>query len=109
MNHYSPESRPPALSQLQSLPSPPMLMTSHSCWSTTSLLNLPGTSHHSYTAGPPAGAGVSEAATAVELASTALASPPFLKRIMGTWGFTVTSLLRSIRLAETEDMMEMDG
>ena len=31
---------------------PPMLMTSHSDWSMTGLRNLPGISHHSYTAGP---------------------------------------------------------
>ena len=36
----------------QSLSPPPMLMTSHSDWSMTGLRNLPGISHHSYTAGP---------------------------------------------------------
>ena len=57
-------------------------------------------------AASPAGAEGCEAATAAELDSTAPASPPFLKRIMGTWGLTVTNLLRRVRLAETEDMME---
>ena len=110
--------------QLQSLPSPPILMTSHSRSATDSLLNLLGISHHSYTAGPaeeplllylesrihhvelPAAAvGGEAAAGAMSPAALELASP-FLNRIMGMCGLTVTNLRRMARLAETEDMMD---
>merc|ERR1711992_10016 len=92
----------------QSLSPPPMLMTSHSDWSMTGLRNLPGISHHSYTAGPEAlaAAGAGSAGGGAE----AVWMPPFLNLIMGTWGLTtavprllVTIVVRTV--TETVDMV----
>merc|ERR1719192_3087604 len=83
-----------------------MLMTSHSCRSITCRLYLFGISHHSYTAGPAAAAGCGEAAAAAEVESPAVLGPPFLNLIRGTCGLTVTNLRRTLRLAETEDIVD---
>merc|ERR1711973_282896 len=87
--------------------SPPILITSHSTSSTHSLLNFPGNSHHSYTAGPAAAAagGCEEPPEVISPGAAGLVSP-FLNRIMGMCGLTVTNLRRMERFAETEDIFE---
>ena len=51
-----------------------------------------------------AAAGCGEAAAEVE--SPAVLGPPFLNLIRGTCGLTVTNLRRTLRLAETEDIVD---